>query len=156
MNGRCAFYQNGTWNSADIAYSGINVKIGEFPVINSEYSQLGELIGGSSEVLAVANTSEYAQKAAEIAVELSRMISNYQYLDSAGLSPWRVYKDDSYVIELTREAQNLGFNATSFMLFGDSAMYMDDIGYYIEYVSKIFDGSINGENFIAGMSQDLR
>lgn len=156
MNGRCAFYQNGTWNSADIAYSGINVKIGEFPVINSEYSQLGELIGGSSEVLAVANTSKNVEKAAEIAVELSRMISNYQYLDGAGLSPWRVYKDDSYVIELTREAQNLGFNATSFMLFGDSAMYMDDIGYYIEYVSKIFDGSINGENFITGMSQDLR
>ena len=156
MNGRCAFYQNGTWNSADIAYSGINVKIGEFPVINSEYSQLGELIGGSSEVLAVANTSKNVEKAAEIAVELSRMISNYQYLDGAGLSPWRVYKDDSYVIELTREAQNLGFNATSFMLFGDSAMYMDDIGYYIEYVSKIFDGSINGESFIAELSEYLR
>ncbi|MBO4421207.1 MAG: extracellular solute-binding protein [Lachnospiraceae bacterium] len=156
MNGRCAFYQNGTWNNADIAYSGINVKIGEFPVINSEYSQLGELIGGSSEVLAVANTSKNVEKAAEIAVELSRMISNYQYLDSAGLSPWRVYKDDSYVIELTREAQNLGFNATSFMLFGDSAMYMDDIGYYIEYVSKIFDGSINGESFIAELSEYLR
>jgi hypothetical protein len=33
---------------------------------------------------------------------------------------------------------------------------MDDIGYYIEYVSKIFDGSINGENFITELSEYLR
>ena len=156
INGKCAFYQNGTWNTGDISKSEYNIKVGEFPVIDPEYSQLGELLGGPSEVLSVAETSRYAGKSAEIAVELSRMVSNYLYIDGAGLSAWRVYKDDSGKDTLTKEALDMGLNAKSFLLFGDTIMYPEELDYYMYYMNSIFDRSVTGKNFITEMSDNLR
>ncbi|MBR6391458.1 MAG: extracellular solute-binding protein, partial [Lachnospiraceae bacterium] len=88
MAGRTAFYQNGTWNCADFANNAEffpKVKVSEFPVIDSSKSQLGELIGGPSDTLAVAKASKNAAAAAEYAAELGKLICHYGYLDGCGL-----------------------------------------------------------------------
>ena len=84
------------------------------------------------------------------------MVSNYLYIDGAGLSAWRVYKDDSGKDTLTKEALDMGLNAKSFLLFGDTIMYPEELDYYMYYMNSIFDRSVTGKNFITEMSDNLR
>ena len=159
MNGQYAFYMNGTWNCADFAKDEAffpKVKVGEFPVINSEAGKLGQLIGGPSDTLAVAASSPNAAKAAEITFELGRLICKYGYLDGCGLPAWNVNYDDSEVNGLTKTVAEICSKADSYVLFGDTAMSAEDATVYLKYVDKVYGGEINGEGFIAGLASEIR
>ena len=75
IEGQYAFYQNGSWNCGDItAKAKFEVKVAEFPVIDSSKSAIGELIGGPSDVLAVYKGSKNAETAAKMVVQLGKII----------------------------------------------------------------------------------
>ncbi len=158
MSGKYAFYMNGTWNCADFAKAGLadKVQVAEFPVIDSSKSQLGELIGGPSDTLAVAASSKNAELAAEACFELAKGICHYGYLDGCGLPAWTPDYDTSDINPLTQSVSKICANASQYVLFGDTAMSADTAQIYLDYVSKIYSSTINGEEFVAGLVKDIK
>lgn len=159
MAGKYAFYMNGTWNCADFAANEEfkdKVKVAEFPVIDSSKSKLGQLIGGPSDTLAVAASSPNAERAADYAMELGKLICHYGYLDGCGLPAWTPYGDTSSVNPLTQTVSEIVANADSMVLFGDTAMTADDAQVYLSYVDQVYGSAIDGAGFIEGLASDLR
>ncbi|MCR4895210.1 MAG: extracellular solute-binding protein [Lachnospiraceae bacterium] len=158
MQGKYAFYMNGTWNCADFAASdfGSKVKVSEFPVINADKAKLGQLIGGPSDTLAVAASSPNAEAAAQFTLELGRLICHYGYLDGCGLPAWTPYGDTSSVNPLTQTVSEICANADSYVLFGDTAMNADDANTYLSYVDQVYGCQIDGNGFVSGLAADIR
>ena len=159
IDGRTAFYQNGSWNCADFAANDEfkdKVKVAEFPVIDSSKSKLGQLIGGPSDTLAVSASSPNAELAAKYAADLGRLICHYGYLDGCGLPAWTPYGDTSSVNPLTQTVSEIVANADSMVLFGDTAMTADDAQVYLSYVDQVYGSAIDGAGFIEGLAGDLR
>ena len=157
IDGKYAFYMNGTWNCADFAqHSELNVKVAEFPVINADKATLGQLIGGPSDTLAVAASSENADIAAKYCFELGKLICHYGYLDGCGLPAWTPYGDTSAVNPLTQTVAEICGNATGYVLFGDTAMNADDANTYLSYVELVYGCEVDGQGFIEGLANDIR
>ncbi len=158
MAGKYAFYMNGTWNCADFAASdfGASVKVAEFPVINADKASLGMLIGGPSDTLAVAASSEHAAEAAQFCFELGKEICHYGYLDGCGLPAWTPYYDTSAINPLTQAVSDICANAKSYVLFGDTAQSADDANTYLSYVDQVYGCAIDGAGFIEGLANDIR
>ena len=157
--GKYAFYMNGTWNCADFAANEEffpKVKVGEFPVINADKAKLGQLIGGPSDTLAVAASSPNADKAADYAFELGKLICHYGYLDGCGLPAWTPYGDTSAVNELTQTVSEIVSKADNFVLFGDTAMNADDANTYLSYVDQVYGCQVDGQAFTDGLAKDIR
>ena len=154
--GKYAFYMNGTWNCADFAAQpDLNVQVSEFPVINADKSQLGELIGGPSDTLAVAASSPNAEVAAQFCMELGRAICHYGYLDGCGLPAWTPDYDTSNINPLTVAVSEICANAQTYVLFGDTAMNADAANTYLSYVDQIYGCQIDGAGFVAGLAKDI-
>lgn len=153
--GKYAFYINGTWNCSEFAYSGLNVQISEFPVINEEKAKNGQLIGGSSDILAVSSTSRHADVAAQYAFELGQLISKYEYLTNCGITPWVIDYDDSGVNELSRVAAEYVRNADSLVLYGDTAMNADEASRYLAECSMLINDIeyYDGKRFIEKLNR---
>ena len=157
MAGKYAFYMNGTWNCADFAaQEGLNVKVAEFPVINADKSQLGELIGGPSDTLAVAASCPNASAAAQFALELGKEICHYGYLDGCGLPAWTPYYDTSSINPLTNAVSDICANASTYVLFGDTAMNAEDATTYLSYVDQVYGCMVDGQGFVDGLAADIR
>lgn len=157
--GKYAFYMNGTWNCADFAANEEffpKVKVGEFPVINADKASLGQLIGGPSDTLAVAASSPNAEAAAQYTFELGRLICHYGYLDGCGLPAWTPYGDTSSVNDLTQSVAEICANADAYVLFGDTAMSANDANTYLDYVAQVYGCQVDGQQFIDGLTQDIR
>ena len=158
MAGKYAFYQNGTWNCADFSDKEkcpYNIKVSEFPVVKSA-SQLGELIGGPSDTLAVAASSKNAEVAAEFAVALGREICHYGYLDGCGLPAWTPYYDAANINPLTVAVSEICANAKSYVLFGDTAQAAEDAAIYLDEVAKVYGGEVDGATFVKDLAGSIR
>jgi len=159
MAGKYAFYMNGTWNCADFAANAEffpKVKVSEFPVINEKKAKLGQLIGGPSDTLAVAASSPNAERAADYAFELGKLICHYGYLDGCGLPAWTPYGDTSTVNELTQAVSEICSKAETYVLFGDTAMNADSANTYLSYVDQVYGCQIDGAKFIEGLAKDIQ
>ena len=157
IDGKYAFYQNGSWNCGDInSKASFTAKVAEFPVIDSSKSAIGELIGGPSDVLAVFNGSPEAEKAAEIVVQLGKIICEQGYLAGSGLPAWNVSVDESKINPLTKAVADICRNATKFTLFGDTRMTAADKDVYLAYVAKVYSSEVDGNGFISGLKSELR
>ena len=159
MAGKYAFYMNGTWNCADFANNAEflpKVKVGEFPVINADKAQLGQLIGGPSDTLAVAASSEHPEVAAAYCFELGKLICHYGYLDGCGLPAWTPYGDTSAVNPLTQAVAEIVQKSDYMVLFGDTAMAADKAQTYLSYVDQVYGCQIDGKGFIEGLAKDIK
>jgi len=159
MAGKYAFYMNGTWNCADFAANEEffpKVKVSEFPVINADKAKLGQLIGGPSDTLAVSASSPNAEKAADYAFELGKLICHYGYLDGCGLPAWTPYGDTSSVNELTKAVAEICSKADTYVLFGDTAMNADSANTYLSYVDQVYGCLLDGKQFIEGLAKDIQ
>ncbi len=159
MNGEYAFYMNGSWNcgmfASDPGFAS-KVTVSEFPVINSKKSQLGEIIGGPSDTLAVSALSKNKGVAAEYAVALGKLVSKYSYLEGNGLPTWKIGYDDSEVNDLTKQVSKICAGAKSFVLFGDTAMPASESAPYLECLEKVFAGEMDGKAFTAELKDRIR
>ena len=161
IDGRTAFYQNGTWNCADFSKANdgtflSKVKVTEFPVIDSSKSKLGQLIGGPSDTLAVSASSPNAALAAEFAAELGKAICHYGYLDGCGLPAWTPFYDTSDINPLTVAVSEICKNADSYVLFGDTAQSAVDKEPYLNAVAKVYGKELDGAGFIAELKKSIR
>ncbi|MBQ2099454.1 MAG: extracellular solute-binding protein [Lachnospiraceae bacterium] len=159
MQGKYAFYQNGTWNCADFANNAEffpKVKVTEFPVVDSSKGKLGQLIGGPSDTLAVTAKSANAAVAAKYTFELGKRICHYGYLDGCGLPAWTPYGDTSKINDLTKAVSEICAKANAYVLFGDTAMNADDANKYLDYVAQVYGCKVDGNAFIAGLKKEIR
>ena len=157
MAGKYAFYMNGTWNCGEFAgKEGFNVKVSEFPVIDSSKAKLGQLIGGPSDTLAVAKSAKDAENTAKYCLELGQLICKYGYLDGCGLPAWTVDYNADSVNALTKSVAEIVAKSDYMVLFGDTAMPADEAGKYLEQVAKVYGGEVDGAAFIAALKAAIR
>ena len=155
LAGKTAFYQNGSWNTGEVANASFKSGVGLFPVMNASRSSYYQTIGGPSDVLAVCATSKHVDVAAKVAVELGKEICHYNYLNAVGMPAWIPYYDTSSLSPLMVDIAGLVGKCEGLVLFGDTAMAADPAQVYLDYVSKVYGGEIDGANFVAGLTKDL-
>jgi len=156
LNGEYAFYIRGSWDSYDFAASGLNVKAGEFPVMNTKKAKIGELIGGPSDTLAVSVSSDNAGKVAAYAAEFGKLVSKYGYLNGMSLPSWKIDYNDSKKSGLIRETANKGLQAKDFVLFGDTIMSSEESAIYYDVLSGVYSMEIDGQEFVKKMASYIR
>ncbi len=155
--GKYAFYIGGSWLCSKYKEGmHANIKIAEFPVINEEKSQLGEIIGGPYEMLATSTSSEKPELASEIMFEIGKRISKYSYLDGCGLPTWKIDYDDSNISPLTREAARFAADAKYLVLYGESSMCADDVQAYFEVLSHVYGSEITADEFTETVWRGIR
>ncbi|MBR6020388.1 MAG: extracellular solute-binding protein, partial [Lachnospiraceae bacterium] len=157
IDGKYAFYMNGTWNCADFSKKGPkNVKVAEFPVIDQSKAKLGQLIGGPSDTLAVAKSAKNAEETAKYTFELGQLICKYGYLDGCGLPAWTVDYDASSVNALTQSVAEIVAKSDYMVLFGDTAMPSEEAGKYLDQVALVYGMKVDGNGFIAALKAAIR
>lgn len=149
MHDAAAFYISGSWNSGMFSYYGNgNIAVGEFPVLNAEASEMGELIGGPDECLCVSSRSQYPDVAAEYAFELARRLSHYEALDGCGIPAFYLYGDTSSFDPLSRQAIDLCMQAKAFVPFGDCYIYQINLEEYLNAYIGLFEGEVSADEFV--------
>ena len=155
LNGKTAFYQNGSWNTGEVANASFKSGVGLFPVMNADRSSYYQTIGGPSDVLAVCATSKNVDAAAKAAVELGKEICHYNFLNAVGCPAWAVDYDTSSLSPLMVDIAGLVGKREGLVLFGDTAMAADPAQTYLSYVALVYGGEIDGPGFVAGLTNDL-
>ena len=155
LAGKTAFYQNGSWNTGEVANAEFKSGVGLFPLMNADRSSYYQTIGGPSDVLAVCTASKHLDEASAAAVELGKEICHYNFLNAVGMPAWAVDYDTSSLPQLLVDIGNLVNSCEGLVLFGDTAMAADPAQTYLAYVAKVYGGEIDGAGFIAGLTNDL-
>ena len=155
LAGKTAFYQNGSWNTGEINDADFTSAVALFPVMNADRSSYNQTIGGPSDSLAVCAASKNADLAAEVAVELGKEICHYNYLNAVGLPAWIPDYDTSSLKPLLVDIADLVASCEGMVLFGDTAMSADPANTYLSYVAQVYGCEIDGEGFVAGLTNDL-
>jgi len=153
--GKTAFYQNGSWNCGEVNDASFKAAVALFPVMDSSKATYGQVIGGPSDSLAVSAYSKQADKAAAAAFELGRSICHYAYLAGSGLPAWTPDYDTSDVKPLVAAVSDIVAASDGMVLFGDTAMSADPANTYLSYVDQVYGCEIDGEGFIAGLTNDI-
>ena len=151
-------FTTGSWMAGSIQSDAMNPEdFGMFPipVINPRQAKITDFMGGGSDTLMVAATTEHPELAIRAVFELTRSISKYAYLDGAGIPAWRIDFDDSGVNPLTREVADFAATATSFTLWADTLMEADDASVYLTLLQELYLGGIEPEEFVRAMAVQL-
>ena len=156
LAGKTAFYQNGSWNTGEVAAADFKSAVAMFPVMNEERSTAACAIGGPSDHLAVVADGPNADLAAEVAVALGKEICHYNYLNAVGLPAWTPDYDTSSLEPLMVDIGNIVNSCEGMVLFGDTAMSADPAQIYLDYVAKVYGKEIDGQGFIDGLTKDLQ
>ena len=155
LAGKTAFYQNGSWNTGEVAGASFKSGVGLFPLMNASRSSYNQTIGGPSDVLAVCSASKNVDAASKAAVELGKEICHYNFLNAVGMPAWAVDYDTSSLSPLMVEIGKLVNSCEGLVLFGDTAMAADPAQVYLSYVDQVYGCAIDGEGFVAGLTKDL-
>lgn len=157
INGKYAFYMNGSWNCSDFANcSDYDIQLAEFPVVRPEMATLGQLIGGPDHALVVSQAAPDKERIAEYVFELSQLINKYCCLDGAGLPAWTVDYDMTNLNPLTQSAIQKLQAAEQLVVYGDAAMTEEDMEIYYTALSRIYEKALDGQQFINHLSTYLR
>ncbi len=155
LAGKTAFYQNGSWNTGEVAAAEFKSGVGLFPLMNADRSSYNQTIGGPSDVLAVCSASKNLEAASAAAVELGKEICHYNFLNAVGMPAWAVDYDTSSLPPLLVDIGALVNSCEGLVLFGDTAMAADPAQIYLSYVAQVYGGAIDGEGFVAGLTKDI-
>ena len=155
LAGKTAFYQNGSWNTGEVAAAEFKSGVGLFPLMNADRSSYNQTIGGPSDVLAVCSASKNLEAASAAAVELGKEICHYNFLNAVGMPAWAVDYDTSSLPPLLVDIGALVNSCEGLVLFGDTAMAADPAQIYLNYVAQVYGGAIDGEGFVAGLTKDI-
>lgn len=155
MDGRYAFYINGSWNAPVFEWCDANIDVGEFPAFGGDKKGLGQMIGGPSDSLAVNADSPNADLAAMYTFELAREICRYGYLDYCGLPTWNIDYDDSNLSPMVRKLA-MTVNQKDLVLFGDVALTPSETDIYLTNLREVPIFAIDGNEFIRRMKESVR
>ncbi|MBR6965525.1 MAG: extracellular solute-binding protein [Clostridia bacterium] len=157
IDGKYAFYQNGSWNCGDIATkSAFEVEACMFPVIDTEKSSLYQMIGGPNDTLAVTATAVDPALCAKAAFDLGCIVSREGNLNGAGMPTWAVDYDTSNVNKLSVEVGDMVALSDGMVLFGDNILSADAANTYLDILEQLFAGDLDGQGFADSMGAALQ
>ena len=154
IQGKTAFYQNGSWNNKDIGEQAkFNVKAGTFPVLDDSIP-LYSMIGGPNNTLAVTESSPNKELAVEAAFELAKFMSDADYKSGANLPCWAA-DPNADVNELIQAAADMASKAADMVLFGDNFLSADAANTYLDYIEMAWAGDVTPQEYVDGLDADL-
>ncbi len=156
--GNAAMYFTGSWMAGSIMTDAANpadFSVAPIPVINGNNAKITDFMGGGSDSLMVAASTEHPDLSAALAFEITRGVSKYSYISGAGIPAWKVNYDDTEVPALTKQVAEYANNATSFTLWFDTLMESEDAGEYLALLQELYIGSITPEEFQKAMADQL-
>ena len=157
-NGTVPMYITGSWMGGSILTDAPNPEdfdVAPIPVINSENAKITDFMGGAADTIMVNNDTKHPEVAGDAVFELTRSISQYAYLDGAGIPAWQVDYDDSSVNPITKKVADYASNATSFTLWFDTLMDANDAGEYLALLQELYIGNLTPEDFVKAMASQL-
>lgn len=155
--GRTAMFVTGSWMAGSIQTDPDNPEDFDaipYPTAGNNASST-DFMGGAADTFMISKSSKNPELAAKAAIELARSISEYSYLDGAGLPAWEVDYDDSSVNELTRKLAGFVEGATSFTLWFDTLMESEPKDVYLRSLQELYFGEITPEQFAERMDENL-
>jgi len=156
--GNVAMYTTGSWMAGSIQRDAENPEdfgVMPVPVLNEDNARITDFMGGPSDTLMASASSANPDLAAAAVFELTKAISQYSYLDGAGIPAWKIDYDDSSVNALTKEVADYAANATSFTLWYDILMEAEDASEYLALLQELYMGYITPEEFTKAMAKRL-
>ena len=157
IDGKYAFYQNGSWNCGDIATkSKFAVEACMFPVIDTEKSSLYQMIGGPNDTLAVTATCADPAVCAKAAFDLGCTISREGNLNGAGMPTWAVDYDASAVNACSKQVAEMVAQSDGMVLFGDNILSADAANTYLDILMQLFAGDLDAQGFATEMATALQ
>lgn len=157
-NGTVPMYITGSWMAGSIytdSDSPEDFDIAPIPVLNATNAKITDYMGGASDTLMVAASTEYPEISGNAVFELTRSISKYAYLDGAGVAAWSVDYDESGIKPLVQKVSKLATGATSFTLWFDTLMPAENAGEYLALLQELYVGNITPEEFAENMAKQL-
>ena len=157
-SGQVPMYIMGSWMPGSIYTDAENPDdfgVVPVPVLNSANAALTDFMGGPSDSLMVAASTEYPEIATVAMFEIAKGVSHYGYLNGCGLPAWEIFYDDSEVNDITKQVAGYVAGATSFTLWFDTLMEAEDAGAYLEYLQQLYLGDITPEQFARNMAAQL-
>lgn len=157
-NGTVPMYITGSWMGGSILTDASNpddFDVAPIPVINDENAKITDFMGGAADTIMVSNGTEHPDAAGNAVFELTRSISQYAYLDGAGIPAWQVDYDDSSVNPITKKVAEYASGATSFTLWFDTLMDANDAGEYLALLQELYIGNLTPEEFAEAMASQL-
>lgn len=157
-DGTVPMYITGSWMGGSIQTDAPNPKdfdVCPIPVINSTNAKITDFMGGASDTLMVAASTNYPDIAGNAVFEITRSLSKYAYLDGAGIAAWKVDYDDSSVNPITAKVAEYATNATSFTLWFNTLMEANDAGEYLALLQQLYIGDITPQEFVEAMAAQL-
>lgn len=151
-------YIMGSWMPGSILTDAENPEdfgVVPVPVLNSSNAALTDFMGGPSDSLMVAASTEYPDIAAQAMFEIARGVSKYAYLGGSGLPTWKIDYDDGVVNPITKQVAGFVADATSFTLWFDTLMEAEDTGVYLENLQQLYLGDITPQKFVENMAKQL-
>ncbi len=157
-NGTVPMYITGSWMAGSIytdAETPEDFDLAPIPVLNDANAQITDFMGGASDTLMVAASTEHPEIAGNAVFELTRSISKYAYLDGAGVAAWNVDYDESEIKPLVQKVAKYATSATSFTLWFDTLMEASDAGEYLALLQELYIGNLTPEEFAQAMEEQL-
>ncbi len=157
-SGEVPMYIMGSWMPGSILTDAANPDdfgVVPVPVLNSANAALTDFMGGPSDSLMVAASTEYPEIASEAMFEIAKGVSHYGYLAGTGLPAWKIDYDDSSVNPITKEVASFVADATSFTLWFDTLMQAEDAGVYLENLQQLYLGDVTPQQFVENLAAQL-
>ncbi len=157
-SGQVPMYVTGSWMAGSIytdSDTPEDFDLAPIPVINEANAQITDFMGGASDTLMVAASTEHPDISGNAAFELARSISKYAYLDGAGVAAWEVNYDDSNINPLVQKVAAYTNSASSFTLWFDTLMSAEDAGEYLALLQELYIGNLTPEEFAQAMADQL-
>ena len=157
-NGEYAFFVSGDWDCIELQNSNADIRVYEFPVLDSENAGAGQFVGGTVDALFVPNASSKKDTAALYAVELGQLLSEYGYLAGVSLPAWEIDYNDNEVGSLFRSVAALTQQANAFSPYclgvsDFSCPYdMEQVVTYTRLVQDAYRRAIDGATFVGTMA----
>ena len=150
-DGKVAMYVMGQWEGGNLADKEDFIAVA-FPAVPGVDSA-NAFMGGPAEEFAVAAYTEHPDEAYLLCQFCAENLSKNGYLAGAGLPCWKAdfseYEDQ--IAPITQQIVALTNEATSFLLWGNTALEGEDSELIMDQTLLLLSGDITGEQFCENM-----
>ena len=157
IDGEAAMYIMGSWTGGVIstdANDASDFDVVPIPEINGN-AKATDFVGGAVDTLMVNAKTADKDLSANAAFELARSVSQYAFLDGAGIPAWTIDYDTKMVNPLSAKIADYTKHATSFTLWFDTLMEAEDAAEYLTLLQKLYANEIDAQEFVVGMDVQL-
>ena len=154
-NGEIPMYVMGQWEAGNLAAleNAEDFIAVPFPAVEG-LDTANAFMGGPAEQFCVAAYTEHPEEAYLLCQFCAEHLSKNGYLSGAGLPCWKVElteEEEANIAPITRQIVEATNNASSFLLWGNTALEGEDSELIMDETLLLLGGDIDGETFCDDM-----